>query len=134
MDKALKFVFQLIIISAVAFGLHFLIHSITKDLYLWDSAYMHLWQIYALQLLLSVVVILAVVGISKSLPQHVGYVFLGVLTLKLVANYLIINSALVPGTEHDFFKHNFLIVFFVYMFFDVYVTYRVLNQSDSFKK
>ena len=134
MGKAISFIAQLLILSLVAFGLHFLLHSITKDLPFWDTAYMHLWQIYALQLLLSVVVVLAVVGVSESLPQHLGYVFLGVLTLKLVANYIIINPALLTGAEHDFFKHNFLIVFFMFMFFDVYVTYRVLNQSDSFKK
>lgn len=134
MSKAIIFITQLIILALVSFGLHFLINSITKDLPLWDSAYMHLWQVYALQLLMSVIVIFAVVGISESLPQHLGYVFLGVLTLKLVATYLIISPALdqVAGTE--FFKYNFLIVFFLFMFYDVYVTYRVLNQSYSTKK
>lgn len=134
MSKAISFVGQLVILALVAFGLHFLLQSITKDLLLWDNAYMHLWQIYALQLLLSVVLIFAVVGIGKSLPQHLGYVFLGVFTLKIVINYILINPALKNDTASDFFKYNYLVVFFLFMFFDLYVTYRVLNQTYSAKK
>lgn len=133
MGKALSFVGQLTILALIAFGLHFLLQSITKDLVLWDTAYMHLWQIYSLQLLLSVVMIFAMVGIGKSMPQNVGYVFLGFLTLKVVINYLVINPALETANTSDFFKHNFLIVFFLFLIFDVYVTYRVLNQSYSVK-
>lgn len=134
MSKAINFITPLLILALVAFGLHFLINSIAKDLPLWDTAYMHLWQIYALQLLMTVIVIFAVVGIGNSLPQHLGYVFLGVLTLKVIATYIIINPALEEGVDNEFFKYNFLIVFFLFMFYDVYVTYRVLNQTYSPKK
>lgn len=133
MGKAFAFIGQLAILALVSFGLHFLIHSITKDWVLWDTAYMHLWQIYALQLLLSAVVIFAVIGIGNSMPDYLGYVFLGVLTLKVIVNYLLINPALKSGTQSDFFKYNFLICFFLFLIFDVYVTYRVLNQTYSSK-
>ena len=131
MGKALAFIGQLAILALVSFGLHFLLQSITKHLPLWDSAYMQLWQIYALQFLLSALLIFAVVGIGKSMPQNLGFLFLGFLTLKLVINYFAISSALKTSAADDFFKYNFLGVFFLFMFFDVYVTYRVLNQSHS---
>lgn len=129
MGKALSYVGQLVILGLISLGLHFLIQSITKDLALWDTAYMTLWQIYALQILMSIIIVFAVVGIGQSMPQNLGYVFLGFLTLKLVINYLLINPALESGNESDFFKYNYLGVFFLFMIFDVYVTYRVLNQS-----
>lgn len=129
MGKALSYVGQLVILGLISLGLHFLIQSITKDLALWDTAYMSLWQIYALQMIMSIIIVFAMVGIGQSMPQNLGYVFLGFLTLKLVINYLLINPALESGNESDFFKYNYLGVFFLFMIFDVYVTYRVLNQS-----
>lgn len=129
MGKALLYVGQLVILGLISLGLHFLIQSITKDLALWDTAYMTLWQIYALQMIMSIIIVFAMVGIGQSMPQNLGYVFLGFLTLKLVINYLLINPALESGNESDFFKYNYLGVFFLFMIFDVYVTYRVLNQS-----
>lgn len=129
MGKALSYVGQLVILGLISLGLHFLIQSITKDLALWDTAYMTLWQIYALQMIMSIIIVFAMVGIGQSMPQNLGYVFLGFLTVKLVINYLLINPALESGNESDFFKYNYLGVFFLFMIFDVYVTYRVLNQS-----
>lgn len=134
MGKALSYVGQLVILGLISLGLHFLIQSITKDLALWDTAYMTLWQIYALQMIMSIIIVFAMVGIGQSMPQNLGYVFLGFLTLKLVINYLLINPALESGNESDFFKYNYLGVFFLFMIFDVYVTYRVLNQSYPQKK
>lgn len=134
MGKAIAYIGQLAILGLVSFGLHFLLQSITKHLPLWDAAYMQLWQIYALQFLLSALLIFGVVGIGKSMSQNLGFVFLGFLTLKLVINYIAISTALKTNVADDFFKHNFLAVFFLFMFFDVYVTYRVLNQSYSSEK
>ena len=134
MGKAIAFTGQLAVLALVSFGLHFLLQSITKDLVLWDAAYMQLWQIYALQFLLSVLLIFGVVGIGKTMSQNIGFVFLGFLTLKLVINYIAISAALKTDVADDFFKHNLLVVFFLFMFFDVYVAYRVLNQSYSSEK
>lgn len=131
MGKAFAFVGQLAILALISFGLHFLIQSITKDLTFWHTAYMQLWQIYALQFLMSVVVILAVVGIGKVMPESLGYVFLGFFTLKVIVTYLIVRPMLDTPLESDFFKYNYFGVFFLFMVFDVYVTYRVLNQIYS---
>lgn len=129
MGKAFPYLGQLGILALITLGLHFLMHSITKDLPLWDSAHMHLWQIYALQFLLSALVIIAVVSIGNVMPNNLGFVFLGVLTLKVVVNYIVLRPVLKSNDPSNFFKYNFLIVFFLFMFFDVYVTYRILNQS-----
>ena len=128
MGKALSYVGQLVILGLISLGLHFLIQSITKDLALWDTAYMTLWQIYALQMLMSVIIVFAVVGIGQSMPQNLGYVFLGFLTLKMGVTYWVALPVLEQDAGVDFFKYNYLGVFFLFMFFDVYVAYRVLNQ------
>jgi len=129
MGKAFPYLGQLVLLSLITLGLHFLYHSITKELPLWDTAHMQLWQIYALQFLLSALVVVAVVGIGNSMPNNLGFVFLGFLTLKIAANYLVLRPVLNAGSDASFFKYNFLIVFFLFMIFDVYVTYRVLNQT-----
>lgn len=128
MSKAIVFAGQLLLLALVSFGLHFLLHSISNDLEFWDTAHMHLWQIYALQFLMSVVMIFAVVGIGNSKPESLGYIFLGFLTLKVAVNYFVISPVLKTEADHDFFKYNFLAVFFLFMIFDVYVSYRILNQ------
>ncbi|HLW61957.1 MAG TPA: hypothetical protein VKY33_01030 [Flavobacterium sp.] len=128
MGKAIVFAGQLLLLALVSFGLHFLLHSISNDLEFWDTAYMHLWQIYALQFLMSVIMIFAVVGIGNSKPESLGYIFLGFLTLKVAVNYFVISPVLKMEADLDFFKYNFLAVFFLFMTFDVYVSYRILNQ------
>lgn len=95
---------------------------------------MDLWQIYVLQLVLSIIVIFAIVGIGNSKPENLGYVFLGILTLKVMVNYFVIRPLIKSEADQDFFKYNFLAVFFLFMIFDVYVTYRILNQTYSPKK
>lgn len=133
MSKAFPFVIQLILLALVTFGLHFLYHSLADKLTLWEMAPMQLWQIYGLQLLLSIILIFGIIGISNSMPQNLGFVFLGFFTLKVIINYIVIRPVLKAGESFDFFKYSFLIVFFMFMAFDVYVTYRVLNQSYSVK-
>lgn len=133
MGKAFPYLSQLLILALIALGLHFLINSITKDLPFWNTAHMHLWQIYALQFLLSALVVLGVVGVGKAMPNNLGFVFLGFLTLKILANYLVLQPVLKTEAFSNFFKYNYLIVFFLFMFFDVYVTFRILNQSFSSK-
>ncbi|UUV22506.1 hypothetical protein MG290_10415 [Flavobacterium sp. CBA20B-1] len=128
MGKAFPYLGQLLVLALIALGLHFLINSISKDLPFWDTAHMHLWQIYALQFLLSAIIVLGVVGIGNAMPNNLGFVFLGFLTLKILVNYLVLNPALQSGDTSNFFKYNYLAVFFLFVFFDVYVTYRVLNQ------
>src|SRR5690606_25251194 len=130
----LTFVFQLIMLALVTFGVHYLYHNLMGDAELWQNAPMSLWQVYGLQLILSVIVIFAVIGIGNNMPQNLGFVFLGVLTLKLLINYLVIKPILQLGDEVLFFKISYLFVFFLFMFYDVYVTYRVLNQTYSPKK
>jgi len=134
MNKAFVYIAQLSLLGMVFLGLHFLIQSIGGQLTFWDTAYMHLWQIYALQFMLSVVMIFAIVGIGNAMPQSLGYVFLGFLTLKMAVTYWIATPVLEQEVAVDFFKYNYLGVFFLFMFFDVYVAYRVLNQLYPSKK
>lgn len=133
MGKAFSFVFQLIMLALVTFGVHYLYHNLVGAADAWVSAPMELWQIYGLQLAISIVVIFAVLAIGKTMPQNLGFVFLGLLTLKLLINYIILRPVLQSGQDIQFFKLSYLLVFFLFMFFDVYVTYRVLNQTYSSK-
>lgn len=134
MNKFFVYIAQLFLLGIVFLSLHFLIQTIGGQIAYWDTAYMHLWQIYALQFLLSVVMIFTTVGIGNAMPQSLGYVFLGFLTLKVVVTYWVVMPVLEQEVVVDFFKYNYLGVFFLFLFFDVYIAYRVLNQLYPSKK
>lgn len=128
-----KSIIQLIILSIVAYGIQFYAQQIFKIDQLWSQIDFTLLQIYFVQAVISLLLIIVLQAAKKPLPDHLGFVFLGVFTLKVVASFMFANPVL-ERTDVDFFKYNFLIVFFLYMFFDVYVGYRVLNQEYSIKK
>lgn len=69
--------------------------------------------------------------VEKFLPQNLGFAFLIVLTIKLIGSYLFIQPVLDLGEAQDFVKHNFLIIFLMYLCFDVYVSYRLLNIKNG---
>jgi len=57
-----------------------------------------------------------------------GFVFLGLLTLKFVLNYVYIHNGLAKP-QADILKYNYLIVVVLFLFYDVIFAYKALNKS-----
>lgn len=129
MNKIISYVIQLIVLAVLVFGLHYIFQQVLGVLDNWENTGYSLYIVYLFELMLSIIMIVAIVGTGKSMPNNLGYVFLGLLTLKCVGNYIFIAPILDADVSNDFVKHNFLIVFLIFLIFDVYVTYRVLNQE-----
>jgi len=64
------------------------------------------------------------------MPEKLGLIFLALMTLKGVASYIYIKNGL-NKFENDFIEYNFLVVFFIFLFFDVYIAFSALNQEDT---
>jgi len=131
MNKIISFVTQLVVLALLVFGLHYIFQQVLGVLDNWNDTGYSLFLIYLFELMLSIIMIVVVVTVGKSLPSSLGYLFLGLLTLKCVGNYFFIQPILDAENPNDFVKHNFLIIFLIFLVFDVYVTFRVLNQENT---
>lgn len=125
-----SFAFQLIILTVLSFGIHYLILEVFEMKSSWTEGSYSLFQVYFFLLLTTLAMTLAMIAINKVMPQNIGFAFLVLLTLKLVANYLFIQPVLDSEMDLDFIKHNYLIVFLLFLGFDVFVTYRLLNNKN----
>jgi hypothetical protein len=67
------------------------------------------------------------------MPPQVGFAFLVGMTLKAVASYVFIHDG-INLLENDFIELNFLVVFFVYLVYDAFAAYYIVNQQELEKK
>jgi hypothetical protein len=131
MNKIISFVVQLVLLTFLIFGLHYILQQVLGVLDNWNDTGYSLFLIYIFELMLSILVVVIIVGTSKKLAELTGYIFLALISLKCIASYVFIKPVLDAEIQNDFIKHNFLIVFLIFLVFDVYVTYRVLNQENT---
>lgn len=83
---------------------------------------------YGFELIFTIVMLLAMFGIKNSLPEQLGFVFLGFITLRLVASYLFAANGLDHEDTTGAFKYNFLLIILVFLVGDAFIAYRILNK------
>lgn len=93
-----------------------------------------LFGFYGLGLIFTIVIFAAMVGIKNSLPNNLGFVFLGFITLRLVVSYLFAKAGLDSENVDLGFKVNFLVSVLVFLGGDAYLSYFVLNKNSSAEK
>ena len=121
---------MLLIVAGAAYGVHTLILSSMGVNELWSQTDYTLLGMYSLGAIASLVVILIVLATQFAMPEKLGLIFLALMTLKGVASYVYIKNGL-NKFENDFIEYNFLVVFFTFLFFDVYIAFLALNQEDK---
>lgn len=124
----LKLGFQVFIMLLVFYGLHF---GFTKVLGIdgeWKGLGLTLELLYAFNFLFTVIIFGALIGIHYAMPQSLGYVFLGLITVRAIASYLFVDNAVNISTSGDFLRYNFLLSFLVFLMMDAFVAYRLLNK------
>jgi len=130
MSNYIKYIFMLLIVAGAAYGVHTLILSSMGVNELWSQTDYTLLGMYSLGAIASLVVILIVLATQFAMPEKLGLIFLALMTLKGVASYVYIKNGL-NKFENDFIEYNFLVVFFTFLFFDVYIAFLALNQEDK---
>lgn len=117
-------------VVVAAFAAHYLIISGMGLSALWEQTDYSLVGLYTFGAISSLVVTIAVAAIQYAMPKSLGLVFLALMFLKAVAAYIYIKNGL-NKFENDFIEYNFLVMFFIFLFFDVYVAFKALNQEDT---
>jgi hypothetical protein len=123
--KKLPLIVQALVISVIFFLIHFGIVAFLNKI---DT--ISFLISYAFQLVMSLALLLAIIKIFKIGKEQLGFVFLGLSTLKVgisyffATQYLFLNKAMLEVN-----KANFFITFLFFLSLDVYFTIRLLNEK-----
>jgi len=129
MNNYLKYIVLLLMVTIAAFAAHYLVLNGMDASGYWQQSGYSLTGMYTFGTVSSFCVILFVLIAQWAMPKKLGLVFLGAMTVKAIASYIYIHGGL-GIFENDFLEYNFLIVFFIFLFFDVFVAFQVINQTD----
>lgn len=124
----LKLGIQVVLILVLFFALHLGLSIMLGFNNEWDGMGISLFGIYSFGLVLSCLIYVALIGIHFSMPQSVGYVFLGLIAVRGIASYLLIDRYMEVSASGDFLKYNFFASFMVFLMTDAFMAYRVLNK------
>lgn len=121
---------MLLLVAGAGFGAQSLILSSMEVDSLWTQTDYTLLGMYSFGAIASLIMAIIVFGTQYAMPEKLGLVFLVLMTLKAVANYIYIKNGL-KQFENNFIEYNFLVVFFLFLFFDVYIAFRALNKDEA---
>ncbi|WP_121964822.1 hypothetical protein [Myroides sp. N17-2] len=118
-------------VLAIAFALHFALFTFTDFGQSFVELGYSLVGFYGFELLFTIGILFAMEGIKTSMPNSLGYVFLGFITVRLLASYLFVRAGLDSEKVDELFKYNFLLVVMIYLGGDAFVAYHVLNKKEN---
>lgn len=124
----MKLVLLLLCVAALSFGVQSVILNNLNLSGLWRQTNYSLFGLYVFSCGLSLLIGILLHLTDSSLPKYISFVFLGCVFLRAVASYLYIKDGL-GIFENDFLELNFLIIFFVFLIFDIFVAYKLVNQE-----
>jgi hypothetical protein len=123
--KKLPLIVQTVLISIVFFLIHFGIVSFLNKI-----ETVGFLISYAMQLVISLVILIAMIKIFKTAKEQLGFVFLGLSTLKVGISYFFATEYLFQNKAMlEVNKANFFITFLFFLSLDVYFTIRLLNKK-----
>ncbi len=128
MNKYIRLALLLLVIAALTFGLHTLIINILDLNSFWQQTNYNLIGLYSFSCGVSLIVGLLLHLTDFAMPKYISFVFLGCIFIKAILSYLYIKDGL-GIFANDFLELNFLVVFFVFLIFDIFVAYKLVNQD-----
>lgn len=119
-----------LLVAVVTFTAHYLVLEGVDMGSLWNETPYSLGSLYLFQVVCSIIVAVVVLLAQWSMPKNLGFIFLGLILIKMVASYIYIQDGLgaLPG---KFVEFNFLASFFCFLFLDVYLAYQAINQGEE---
>ncbi|WP_410877949.1 DUF6168 family protein [Myroides sp. DW712] len=88
-------------------------------------------KFYGFEFIFSLIIFFALFGIKNSLPNNLGFVFLGFITMRLIASYLFAKNGLNHEMTDEGFKYNFLLIVLVFLGGDAFIAYSILNKNTT---
>lgn len=129
MNNYIKYILVLLAVTAVAYGSHYLASSTLGVNEQWAALDYSLKGLYFFGSFASLIVLIVLITVNRIMPKNLGSVFLVVISVKVLAFYAYIYKGL-DIAEDNFLKYNFIIVFFIYLIFDVFVAFKALNEDE----
>ena len=86
--------------------------------------------VYGLFFGFAVIILFALHLIAKNDASQVGYVFLGLTSLKVVGSYFFIEPVLTKTVSFPTEKINFFAIFMLFLFIEAYFTAILLNKKQ----
>lgn len=121
---------MLVLVTVIAYFAHYLVINAIDMAALWEQTDYSLIGMYMFGSVGSLIALVFILLTNWAMPKKLGFIFLGIMTVKVVFGYLYIQKG--KGVlENYFLEINFLFVYFLYLIFDVYVTSQALNQQDG---
>lgn len=128
MNNYLKFIVLLVVFAVSLFGIHyFSLPSIGLADFKQMTGF-SLYTLYVFGAIASLIILVAVQIVDSVMPKNIGFVFLGLITLKAAASYIFFRDGF-NFSQDKIFEYNFLITFFLFLFFDVFVAFKVINKE-----
>lgn len=117
--------------SVIMSLLHLVSQYLFKQQDVWQDLLYQLLQIYFVQFVFSALLLIVVYKVGNVSENNVGYVFLGMLTLKTAATYFFFENVMYLSEQSEVLKYHFVAVYLLFLMYDVYVTYTVLNPKKE---
>lgn len=122
---------QLLLLLAFVYGNVLLLEAVFSLEENWKSTYYTFYQTFSFFAISSSVILLLNLIVQKKAKEQIGYVFLGIMTIKVIAAFIFIAPALELKTaSSQFEKNNFFVYFLTFLAIDVYLTAQILNKKN----
>ena len=130
MNNYIKYILMLLVLGVSAYFAHTLVLKGLGTDHFWQQTDYSLIGMYTFGISISVFVVVLTMMAQYAMPKSLGFIFLGLMTINAVASYIYIKNGL-NKFENDFIEYNFLVVFFLFLIFDVFVAFKALNQENN---
>lgn len=128
MNNYIKFIAILLIFTAILFGAHYFALPSFGIVDFKSLTGFELYSLYAFECVASLIILITILISDSVMPKNIGFIFLGLITLKAALSYVFFRGGMNHSSD-DIFEYNFLIVFFLFLFFDVLVAFKVINKE-----
>lgn len=122
------------ILLALTIVLFFIQNSIVSWLSEEYTFYYPVWKIYVFHFFITFFIFVLLYYIGKLIPDYIGFTFMGFILLKMIAALAFLlplirmqNVSQIP----DF--TSFFIPYFIYLFFEILLTMKILKHSEDEK-
>lgn len=121
---------KLLYLVLPVFVIHFTFFQISNLKVDQNFFYYSISFLYVLFFVLSQMTIIIVNRVSKNNFESTGFTFLGILTIKIIAYFLLLRPILSKASENMLEKTNFIVLIFIFSVIDIILVSQILNKKQ----
>lgn len=118
------------LIGAAFLVINFLVYQIPDLKAAYSNFVYPLPVTYILFLILSLMILAVLITVSKKNAGQIGFVFLGLTTVKMGISYVFVRPILAQSGGNPTEKVNFFVIFILFLAIEAYYTARLLNNKQ----